>query len=299
MISRPVIGGVFLKALYDPALWTKWAARDQTRTTAWSPFPTRPQVTKLWDTTKPQEWRVATQQPPADWTRPGFDDSAWPSIASPIPWTGKKEPHPQGIKVCEVWMRREFNVPEAALPHVHYWADGDRQNEVYINGVLAVTCGYIPPWDPFKLSPAGYAALKPGRNLVAIHMKLDRDAQAGLVEVSMIGTSSSETPALARPTPEQQAFMDRELGAFLHYDLNVFTGQEHGDGREPASKFNPTALNVEQWVPYSENGARMEAAYQKAGAVFQVIRHPGEGHHAHGLADPTPVVEFIMRHVRR
>ena len=88
----------------------------------------------------------------------------------------------------------------------------------------------------------------PGRNLVAIHMKLDRDAQAGLVEVSMIGKSSSETSALARPTPEQQAFMDMELGAFLHYDLNVFTGQEHGDVLKPASKFNSTALNVEKWV---------------------------------------------------
>ena len=49
-------------------------------------------------------------------------------------------------------------------------------------------------------------------------------------------------------------------------------------------------------VPYSENGARMEEAYKKAGAAFQVIRHPGEGHHPHGLADPSPVVEFILKY---
>ena len=53
---------------------------------------------------------------------------------------------------------------------------------------------------------------------------------------------------LAKPSPEQLAFMDMEIGAFIHYGLNVYTGQEHGDGFEPASKFNPTDLDVEQWA---------------------------------------------------
>ena len=30
--------------------------------------------------------------------------------------------------------------------------------------------------------------------------------------------------------------------------LNVFTGQEHGDGKESPSMFNPTELDAEQWV---------------------------------------------------
>ena len=56
------------------------------------------------------------------------------------------------------------------------------------------------------------------------------------------------TTSLAKPSPEQIAFMDMELGAFFHFDLNTFSGQEHGDGFEPASKFAPTALDVDQWV---------------------------------------------------
>ena len=61
--------------------------------------------------------------------------------------------------------------------------------------------------------------------------------------------STSTNPlALAKPTADQLAFMDMELGAFFHFDLNTFTGQEHGDGFEPASKFNPTALDAEQWA---------------------------------------------------
>ena len=31
MHSRPVIGGIFIRMLYEPTLWQKWAARDQTK----------------------------------------------------------------------------------------------------------------------------------------------------------------------------------------------------------------------------------------------------------------------------
>jgi alpha-L-fucosidase len=57
-----------------------------------------------------------------------------------------------------------------------------------------------------------------------------------------------ETPVLAKPSKKQIAFADWEVGAFLHFGLNVFTGQEHGDGKASPSEFNPTELNAEQWV---------------------------------------------------
>jgi len=68
------------------------------------------------------------------------------------------------------------------------------------------------------------------------------------VETNLQVSTSTNVLALAKPTADQVAFMDMELGAFFHFDLNTFTGQEHGDGFEPASKFNPTELDVEQWV---------------------------------------------------
>jgi hypothetical protein len=51
-------------------------------------------------------------------------------------------------------------------------------------------------------------------------------------------------------------------------------------------------------VPYAENGARMERDYRRLGGTFEVIHRKDEGHHPHGLADPTPVVDFILRHTR-
>ena len=52
----------------------------------------------------------------------------------------------------------------------------------------------------------------------------------------------------------------------------------------------------DEGVPYSENGARMEQEYKRLGGMFELILHPGEGHHPHGSPDPKPVVDFIERH---
>jgi hypothetical protein len=43
MHSRPVIGGLFIKMLYNQEVWKKWASRDQTRANGpWAPLPAAP-----------------------------------------------------------------------------------------------------------------------------------------------------------------------------------------------------------------------------------------------------------------
>lgn len=51
-------------------------------------------------------------------------------------------------------------------------------------------------------------------------------------------------------------------------------------------------------VPYCENGVFLQRAYEKAGLKLEVYIKPGCDHHPHGLEDPTPVVEFILRHCK-
>jgi alpha-L-fucosidase len=72
---------------------------------------------------------------------------------------------------------------------------------------------------------------------------------------------------LAKPTPDQRAFMDMELGVFFHFDLNTFTAQEHGDGKESPKRFNPSALDCDQWVRVAKS----------MGAKYAVLtaRHEG------------------------
>lgn len=50
------------------------------------------------------------------------------------------------------------------------------------------------------------------------------------------------------PTPQQLAWQQMELTAFLHFGINTFTGREWGDGKENPALFNPSELNAEQWV---------------------------------------------------
>ena len=48
-------------------------------------------------------------------------------------------------------------------------------------------------------------------------------------------------------------------------------------------------------VPVAENTAILEKRYRELGGQIQVIHKPGIGHHPHGLDDPTPVVQFILK----
>lgn len=48
-------------------------------------------------------------------------------------------------------------------------------------------------------------------------------------------------------------------------------------------------------VPYEENSLLVEKRYPALGGEFRIILKPGVDHHPHGLDDPTPVVDFILR----
>jgi alpha-L-fucosidase len=57
-----------------------------------------------------------------------------------------------------------------------------------------------------------------------------------------------EHAANVRPSPQQLAWQKLEFIAFIHYTVNAFTDREWGEGTEDESIFNPTQLDVHQWV---------------------------------------------------
>lgn len=50
------------------------------------------------------------------------------------------------------------------------------------------------------------------------------------------------------PNKRQMEWYRREKTIFFHFGMNTFTGKEWGDGTESPSLFNPTELDVRQWV---------------------------------------------------
>jgi pimeloyl-ACP methyl ester carboxylesterase len=56
------------------------------------------------------------------------------------------------------------------------------------------------------------------------------------------------------------------------------------------------AADADEVAPYPENTVILRERYEKLGGHIQVIVKHGFRHHPHGLDDPTPVVEFILKH---
>jgi alpha-L-fucosidase len=78
-------------------------------------------------------------------------------------------------------------------------------------------------------------------------------------------TVSPET--LAKPTRQQVAWHDCELGMFIHFAPNTWTDREYDDLSLPLEKFNPAQLDTDQWVAAAE---AMGAKY-----VVFVAKHAG------------------------
>lgn len=189
MHSRPVIGGVFIKMLYDQDVWKKWAARDKTRVNGpWAHLPEPPQVIEVVKTGA-TIWRFTTQQPGADWLRPEFNDAAWPRAPGGFGTRGTPNTDVKTVwNTADIWLRAEITIPEGNYNELQLNLYHDEDAEVYINGQQAARLsGYT---TDYELVPIGSrAVLKPGKNLFAIHCHQTQGGQfidLGIVDIRTV-----------------------------------------------------------------------------------------------------------------
>ncbi|HNU31418.1 MAG TPA: DUF4965 domain-containing protein, partial [Sedimentisphaerales bacterium] len=188
--ARPVVGGVFLQMLYDKAVWHKYAKRDKTKAARWAPLPKPPVLVTVAPTAQdePGLWRYTTQRPGADWFKPEFDASSWKEGKSGF---GTRETPGSIVSTIwdsrDIWLRREFTLPEGKWDNIGLNVHHDEDVEIYINGVQAATAnGYTTDYEALPMNPAGRAAIKAGKNVIAVHCRQTGGGQyidVGIVEI--------------------------------------------------------------------------------------------------------------------
>jgi predicted amidohydrolase YtcJ len=120
---------------------------------------------------RPQTWRYTVDKPAGDWYKDDFDDSEWKEGKGGFGTKGT----PGAVvgtewKTDDIWLRRTFLLPDAALGDLHLYLHHDEDAEVYLNGVLALKVpGFTTEYGEAPISEKARAALRPGKNTIAVH----------------------------------------------------------------------------------------------------------------------------------
>jgi len=128
---------------------------------------------------KAQTWRYTFTKPADGWFKADFDDSSWKEGPGGFGTEGT----PGAIvrtewKTSVIWLRRTIELPEGPFAGLHLRIHHDEDAEVYLNGVLAAkVSGFVTEYQEIPISAAARAALKPGKNLLAVHCKQTKGGQ--------------------------------------------------------------------------------------------------------------------------
>jgi hypothetical protein len=126
-----------------------------------------------------REWRYTFDKPSENWFKPDCPDSEWRLGLGGF----GKQGTPGAIvrtewKTPDIWMRSEVTVSGEAFTSLHFKLHHDEDAEVYVNGVLAGSYGgFSSEYEEFPMTAAGRAALRPGKNTIALHCRQTEGGQ--------------------------------------------------------------------------------------------------------------------------
>ncbi|MGA2497780.1 MAG: DUF4965 domain-containing protein [Tepidisphaeraceae bacterium] len=186
MHSRPVIGGIFVKMLYNKEIWKKWASRDVTKANGpWAPIPVPAEAV---DVVKPASntWHYTTAKPADGWFKPGFDDAAWKTGKGGFGTRGTPGAIVNTVwNTDDIWLRGEITIPAGNYGNLQLNLHHDEDAEIYLDGKLAASVGgFISEYEPLATRPE--TPLTPGKHLFTIHCHQTEGGQyidLGIVDV--------------------------------------------------------------------------------------------------------------------
>jgi putative heme-binding domain-containing protein len=138
----------------------------------------------------PVLYRYTLKSPTNDWFRAEFDDSSWQLSPGGFGTRGT----PGAVvrtewRTRDIWLRRAFSLAKTTNDSKRSLAlrlHHDEDSEIYLNGVeVAHVSRWTTGYTELPLADATANALKPGRNVLAIHCRQNSGGQyidAGLIE---------------------------------------------------------------------------------------------------------------------
>jgi len=157
-------------------------------------------------------WRYTTDKPADGWLKPDFDDRKWAQGKAGFGVTDSATP-PETVGTAwttqDIWIRKVIDVPDplefttAGLIVRH-----DEDVDVYIGGTRVFSVrGFNMKWTAYDVTKPLKAALKPGKNLVAVHVSQTTGGQ--YIDLGLVLDPKQELAAAVKPIdPELQRLRD-------------------------------------------------------------------------------------------
>ncbi|MCU0978917.1 MAG: DUF1793 domain-containing protein, partial [Pirellulaceae bacterium] len=197
--ARPVVGGIYARMLLDEPVWKRWAGQAQQVSGDWAPLPLPPELKTLVPSAEQEAavWRYTFDKPADGWFRPEFEDAQWPSGKAGFGTKGTPAAVVGTVwNTPDIWLRREFHAAPPDGGDVWLRIHHDEDAEIYLNGqLIGRISGWTVAYEDVAASPKARAALRTGKNTLAVHCHQTYGGQyidAGL----SVGPA---TPAVASP----------------------------------------------------------------------------------------------------
>jgi len=175
--------------------------------------------------TSPREWRFATADPGAGWTKAEFDDSNWgagPGYFGHFEKPNKDTPIKTEWDTDSLYLRYVLELPEKMPTHFKVPARTNTEFEVWVNGVPALHNIYARSMHfEYVLNEDGQKAFRPGRNVIAIKASRHGTRTSGQVFDPGLIASVPLTPAKPARTDAARAAWVVVANTVLNLDETV------------------------------------------------------------------------------
>ena len=94
----------------------------------------------------------------------------------------------------------------------------------------------------------------------------------GLVAVGLVANARPQNFSEVKPSPQQVAWQDLEIGVLIHFGTNTFLDREWGDGTADPKIFSPGDVNPAQWMQAAKSAGAATLNYGLfMNAIFNFI----------------------------